>query len=114
MGKKPHGITVLLYEKTKTGVDAFGRPVYTEDIPTAVDNVLVGEPAPQEVIDTLNLTGKRLAYTLGIPKGDDHTWTDRKVGFFGEVFRVIGPPSQGIEDLIPLSWNRKVQVERFE
>lgn len=110
---KIHGITVLLYDKQKTGIDAFGRPVYSE-IPVAVDNVLVGEPAPQEIVDTLNFTGKRLAYTLGIPKGDDHTWTDRRVSFFGEMFRVIGSPSQGIEDLIPLSWNKKVQVERFE
>ena len=113
MGRKPHGITILLYEKTKTGTDNFGRPEYSESV-IEVENVIVGEPSAQEIIDTLNLTGKRLAFTLGIPKGDTHTWTDRKVGFFGEVFHVIGPPSQGIDDLIPLAWNKKVQVERFE
>lgn len=113
MGRKPHGITILLYEKTKTGTDNFGRPEYSESA-IEVENVIVGEPSAQEITDTLNLTGKRLAYTLGIPKGDTHTWTDRKVGFFGEVFHVIGPPSQGIEDMIPLDWNKKVQVERFE
>ena len=113
MGTKLHGITVTLHDKQKTGEDGFGRPIYT-DIPVSVENVIVGEPSAQEITDVLNLTGKRLAYILGIPKGDEHTWTDRKVSFFGEDFRAIGPPSQGIEDLIPLDWNKKVQVERFE
>ena len=110
---KIHGITVMLHNKVQTGNDGFGRPVY-EETAVAVDNVIVGEPTGQEITDTLNLTGKRLAYTLGIPKGDTHVWTDRKVSFFGETFRTIGAPVQGIEDLIPLDWNKKVQVERFE
>ena len=112
MGNRIHGITVTLYDKVKTGTDGFGRPVYGE-IPVSVENVLVGEPSSQEVVDTLNLTGKRLAYTLGIPKGDAHTWTDRKISFFGEDFRAIAAPVQGIEDMIPLEWNKKVQVERY-
>lgn len=107
------GITITLYDKTQTGVDAFNRPVY-EDVAISVDNVLIGEPSTQESIDTLNLTGKRLAYTLAIPKGDTNTWTDRKVEFFGETFRTIGEPTQGIEALIPLAWNKKVKVERYE
>lgn len=108
-----HGITIQLYEKTETGKDAFDRPVYTETV-VDVDNVLIGEPTTEDVVDTLNLTGKRLAYTLAIPKGDTHIWTDRKVGFFGETFHTIGRPTEGIEDLIPLSWNKKVKVERYE
>ena len=112
MGSGLHGITVTLYEKTETGIDGFGRPIY-EETPVQVENVLVGEPSTQEVIDTLNLTGKHLVYTLGIPKGDVHTWTDRKICFFGEAFRAIGFPTQGIEDLIPLSWNKKLKVERY-
>lgn len=107
------GVTIQLYEKTESGKDAFNRPIYTETI-TDVDNVLIGEPSTEDIVDTLNLTGKRLAYTLAIPKGDTHTWTDRKVGFFGEVFRTIGNPTQGIEANIPLSWNKKVKVERYE
>ena len=108
-----HGVTVILYDRIQDGVDEFNRPVYVE-IPNEVENVLIGEPTTQDVIDTLNLTGKRLAYTLAIPKGDAHIWTDRTVEFYGERFRTIGNPTQGIEDLIPLQWNRKVKVERYE
>ena len=107
------GITITLYNKVQTGVDAFNRPVY-EDVATTVDNVLIGEPTTEDVINELNLTGKHLAYTLAIPKGDAHEWNDRKVEFFGEVFHTYGEPTQGIEHLIPLSWNKKVKVERYE
>ena len=107
------GVTIILYDKVQTGVDAFNRPVY-EDVATTIDNVLIGEPTTEDVINELNLTGKHLAYTLAIPKGDTHEWNDRKVEFFGEVFHTYGEPTQGIEYLIPLSWNKKVKVERYE
>lgn len=109
-----NGITVTLYERTQTGTDAFNHPVYTE-IPASVSNVLVGEPTAQDVIDIEALTGRKLAYTLAIPKGDAHDWTaGTKVSFFGEDFRTFGDVVQGIEDLIPLDWNKKVKVERYE
>ena len=106
------GRTVILYDKVETGIDPFGRSVY-EDVPIEVENVLIGNPTPQEVIDTLNLTGKRAAYTLGIPKGDAHVWTDRKVEFFGEVFHTIATPANGQDELIPLDWSQNVMVERY-
>lgn len=107
------GVTVILYETTQTGVDDFNRPTYSETA-VPVDNVLIGEPSTEDIANELNLSGKRLAYTLAIPKGDAHTWEGRTVGFWGERFRVIGKPTQGIEYLIPLSWNKKVKVERYE
>ena len=113
MANRIHGITIQLYEQVQTGVDAFNRPVYTETA-VAVDDVLIGEPSTQDIVDELNLSGRKLAYTLGIPKGDTHTWEGRRVGFFGDTFRVIGKPTQGIEDNIPLRWNKKVKVERYE
>ena len=108
-----HGVTITLFERTQSGTDPFNRPVYTETA-VPVENVLIGEPSTQDIIDVLNLTGKKLAYTLAIPKGDAHEWTNRTVEFFGERFRTIGEPTQGIEALIPLEWNRKVKVERYE
>lgn len=110
---KIHGITVVLYEKTDTGEsDAFGRPIYTET-PVEVENVLVGQPTAQEVLDTYNLTGKKAVYTVGIPKGDTHTWADRKIEFFGETWKAIALPVSGIDDLVPLDWNKTIQVERY-
>ncbi len=106
------GISITLYDKTQIGIDDFNRPIY-EDVPRTIENVLIGEPTTDQVIDELNLSGKRLAYTLAIPKGDTHEWTDRKVEFFGEVFRTFGKPTQGIDHLIPLDWNKKVKVERY-
>lgn len=107
------GITVTLYTVTRTGVDAFNRPVYTETA-VPVENVLVAPLSDEEVLETLNLTGKKAKYQLGIPKGDAHDWENRKVRFFGEDFRVIGHPTEGIESMIPLGWNKKVKVESCE
>lgn len=108
-----HGISIILYEKTEAGTDPFGKPIYTK-APLVVENVLIGEPSSEDIVDALNLYGKRVAYTLGIPKGDMHTWEDSTVEFFGQRFRTIGFPTQGIEELIPLAWNKKVKVERYE
>ena len=106
------GITVQLLIKEETGKDSFGQPFY-EEAWIDVGNVLIGEPTTEDITDTINLTGKHLAYVLGIPKGDTHVWADTEVRFWGERFRTIGYPTQGIEDLIPLSWNKKVRVERY-
>jgi len=108
------GITVTLYDRTQTGTDAFGAPVYTEAA-AEVSNVLVAPMSSTELLDTYNLTGRKAVYQLGIPKGDTHEWTvGKRVSFFGEDWRIIAIPTEGIEDLVPLDWNKKVQVERYE
>lgn len=106
------GRTVVLLEKQQTGVDAFNRPTYAE-VPVAVENVLIAPLSDQEVLDTLNLTGRKAVYQLGIPKGDAHNWENQRVQFFGETWQVIGIPTEGQDELIPLSWNKKVKVERY-
>ena len=106
------GTPVKLHVKTQSGVDSFKRPVYTDEI-VIVDNVLIGSPSTEDVTSEMNLSGKRIAYTLGIPKGDSHDWVNAEVEFFGMKFRTIGIPTQGIEENIPLDWNKKVQVERY-
>lgn len=107
------GIPVKLSVKTQTGIDDFNRPTY-EVSQEVVENVLVGEPSAEDVVNELNLSGKRIAYTLAIPKGDTHVWEDTEVEFFGRKFRTIGLPIEGIEENLPLSWNKKVKVERYE
>ncbi len=108
------GITVTLYTKTRTGTDPLNHPIYTEETQT-VDNVLVAPMSSEEVLETYNLTGRKATYQLGIPKGDTHEWkAGYRVEFFGEPWRIIEIPTEGIETLIPLDWNKKVKVERYE
>jgi len=113
------GITISLYVKTQTGVDEFNRPVY-EDIPEDVENVLVGEPTTNDIENDLTMYGKECAYVLGIPKGDTHDWEDCIVEFDStgtgdktHKYRVYGNVTAGIEENIPLVWNKKVRVERY-
>ena len=108
------GTTITLYDRTQTGTDELNSPIYTETA-VQVGNVLVAPVTDTEALETYNLTGRRAVYQLGIPKGDAHEWTaGKRVGFFGADWRIIGLPTKGIDGLIPLSWNTKVQVERYE
>lgn len=106
------GVTITLHKQVEIGKDPFDAPIY-EDQDIYVDNVLIGEPSSDQIMEELNLHGKRLAYVLAIPKGDTNDWKDCEVSFFGERFKTYGEPTQGIDHLIPLSWNKKVKVERY-
>lgn len=110
---KIKGITIKLIGQSQTGVDPFGAPIY-EDAEIQVENVLVTPTSTDDIVNQLNLTGKKVSYTLGIPKGDTNVWTDTVVEFFGQKWRTVGIPTEGIEELIPLDWNKKVMVERYE
>lgn len=107
------GMPVKLYERILSGTDEFDHPVYTET-PVIVENVLVAPASTTEILDALNLTGKKVVYNIAIPKGDSHTWQDCRVDFFGQSWRVIGLPQEGIDENIPGSWNQKWMVERYE
>ena len=107
------GITVLLYSKRQAGTDAFGAPVWAET-PVPVKNVLVGEPSTDDIVNSQQLYGKRIAYVLAIPKGDANSWEDVTVAFWGQKFRTYGGVIQGIDAMIPGPWNKKVKVERCE
>lgn len=107
------GITIQLLDKQQTGTDAFNRPVYAE-VPEDVENVLVSPMTETEVLETLNLTGRKAVYQLCLPKGDTHDWTDKKVQFFGKTWHVIGETQEWIESMVPLGWNRKIRVERID
>ena len=110
---KLHGIPVQLTQRVEVGKDDLNIPVY-EDVVVTVDNVLVGTPSSTDIIDSQNLIGKQAAFILGIPKGDTHQWEDAKVSFWGRDFQVIGVPMEGIDDLVPLQWNKRVIVREYE
>lgn len=107
------GISVTLYTRTATTYDAANEPVYTEKAVT-VDDVLVAPVNGNEIVDSERLHGRSAVYQLAIPKGDINVWEDCRVSFWGEDYQVIGKPIQGIEANIPLRWNKKVTVARYE
>lgn len=106
------GIPVILHVKTMTGTDSLNNPVYSDDT-VVVENVLVGEPTTEDIVGSETLYGKRLAFVLGIPKGDSHTWTNTEVEFFGRKFKTFGDVIEAIEANVPTRWHKKVRVERY-
>ena len=107
------GVTVVLYDKVKVGEDGFQQPIYDE-VAINVGNVLISPTSSTDIVDNLSLYGKKAIFTLAIPKGDTNIWEDRVVEFFGKRWRTFGFVTEGIENLIPLDWNKKVMVERYE
>ena len=100
------GITVKLLQLSRAG----STPVWTE---VTVDNVLV---APTSEVDSTVAAlpdGHRALYHLAIPKSDQHRWEGQLVQFWGHTWSVIGIPTEGIDDLIPGPWNKKVAVELY-
>lgn len=108
-----HGSAVILWIREQVGTNPFGEPIY-DHVAKVVDDVLIGLPSAQERIDELNLSGRMIEYTLGIPKGNTDVWEDQIVEFFGHKFRTFGIPEVGIEENIPLRWHKKVKCERYE
>lgn len=106
------GISVVLHDLEETGKDDFGAPIYKEKL-TIVKDVLVAPASDTDIISSTNLYGKKAVYTLAIPKGDKHVWEDRKVEFFGKTWKTFGFGTCGIDELIPLRWNKKVMVEAY-
>lgn len=106
------GTSIYLIQKTQTGTDAFGMPIYTEE-QVEVADCLVGQPSTDDVTNTLALYGKKVEYTIGIPKGDTHNWVDAEVIVFNDRFRTIGYPMTGIQANIPLRWGQNIKVERY-
>lgn len=107
------GITVTLINFEDGDLDEFGRPDRVEKT-TEVKNVLVSPTSSAANVDNMQLYGRMAAYTLAIPKDDTNDWENAAVEFFGKRWRTLGLPIKGIEADIPLSWNTKVQVERYE
>ena len=110
---KIHGIQITLIDKQVVSIDPFGSPV-VKDVEITIDNVIVAPATTEDVTSQMSVTGKRISYTLGIPKGDAHDWENKEVRFFGKRWKTVGIPLEGIESMIPLEWNKKVMVERYE
>lgn len=106
-------MTITLVDTVEVGKDPFGKPIY-EEKEIAVENVLVAPTSSDDVVNELSLSGRKAVYMLAIPKGDMHDWENKKVLFFNKTWRTFGIPLEGMDHLIPLKWNKKVMVERYE
>ena len=106
------GMTIQLVKKTQIGTDDFGESICTEEL-VNVPDCLVGQPSAADISNVLALYGKKIAYTIGIPKGDTNDWVDAEIEMFGGRFHTIGYPETGIQANIPLRWGQNIKVERY-
>ena len=105
-------MTVQLSVKTSSETDPFGAPIETEEL-IDVPGCLVGQPSTDDITQTMEMYGKKIAYVVGVPKGDENNWVDTDVIIWGERYRTIGYPETGIQENIPLAWGKNVKVERY-
>lgn len=108
------GITVTLHPKVTGPLNSMGESTFTYGEDIEVSNVLVAPSTSEEILDADNLYGKKAVYTMAIPKGDTNDWQDQWVTFFGLDWQTFGIPLEGIDELVPTAWNKKVTVMRRE
>ena len=109
---KIKGVDVVLHVRTQTDPDPLGNPVYiTEDV--TVHNVLWNVSTADDLIDKNRLEGTQELYTLSVPKGDANVWLENTVTFNGKTFHCYAE-SEGMSELTPLEWCKKVFVERYD
>lgn len=107
------GITITLYERVETGKDLLNHSTYKTK-PVQVSNVLVAPASASDIPTSTEADRRKATYQLAVPKGDKHNWNNADVELFGAKWHTVGLPIEGIEDNIPLDWNKKVTVERYE
>lgn len=107
------GERVGLHVRRQTGEDPFKRPIYTDEI-VQIDNVVIAPSGSSDTVTETNITGMRERCTLYIPKNDAHEWENTQVEFWGRRWRTVGRPKTYQQALVPLAWNKVVEVERHE
>ena len=65
---------VILYNEVDTGQrDKTKKPI-TDEVPIWVPGVLIAPVSTDDVVTTINLTGRTAVYQIAIPKGDQNNW----------------------------------------
>ena len=105
-------VTLIVREETEER-DAFNHPI-SKETRVEIDDVLIAPVSSADILNNTSLDGHKAVYTLAIPKTDNHSWTNAIVEFYGQKWHVIGFPIEGIQENIPLRWNKKVTVEAYE
>ncbi len=106
------GQNIILYNRTLTGTDPIGEPVY-EETAEEIQNVLIEPVSSDDRKEDFDLYGIATVYRLRFPKGDNHILTHRKVRFYGQDWQTIGEPAQYLEGMTPGEWNKYVEVAHY-
>lgn len=106
------GETVKLIVKNQSGADAFGAPIFTIE-EEMVEDVIIGNPSTDAIVNDMQMYGKKLVFVLGIPKGDAHDWQNTEVEIRGKRFRTYGFPLTQTSANVPGKWNTQVKVEEY-
>lgn len=109
------GVPIILNEQVVTGTDSYNREI-TEEMPVTIENVVVGQPTSDDILNEYNLSGKTISYVLAIPKDDNHNWENTTVEFYGRKWRTVGLPQEYMGDFMgkDFPWNKKVKVTAYE
>lgn len=105
--------TIQIKTRTKAGIDALNRPVYAEAW-EEVSGCVVGSPDSEDIESEMNLSGKRIAYEILLPKDDAHTWAGASVRIGSKVYRVIGDVKESFLNLPHIPCNKRISVEAYE
>lgn len=108
------GIEVIVYINIAHEKDELGNDIVKEK-ELLLDNVLVSPIVSEDVLGIASLNTDKINYQMAIPKMyDDIDFTDANFVFFGKKWKIVGSPYKGIDALIPLQWNTKIQVVNYE
>ena len=108
------GIEIIAYIRQTSGKDELGNEIFKKK-KILLENVLVSPAESDDMLGTANLNTDRIAYQLAIPKKyNDIDFSGAHFEFFSKKFKIVSIPYKGIDELIPLKWNKKIQVENYE
>lgn len=104
------GERVIVVTRHEHGTDPAGEPLYEDDQPEPVDDVLV-DVSTADSIEATRPDGIRVDCALRVPR----SWTYRslrgaRVTVRGHDYRVIGDPQPIYGGIAPTRWNLTVQL----
>lgn len=106
------GETITLTTRSRNGVDEGNNPVWQNDNPEQVGNVLIAPGDQSNAAGSIRPDGIQIAYTLYFPR----SWRYRSlrgasIRIDQSDYRVVGDPRPYRAGISPTRWNLTVQVQ---
>ena len=106
------GETITLTTRSRNGVDEGNNPVWQDDEPEQVGNVLIAPGDQSNAAGSIRPDGIQIAYTLYFPR----SWPYRSlrgasIRIDQADYRVVGDPRPYRAGISPTRWNLVVQVQ---